>query len=91
MLPVAHHFPFDAVPVEEIEAAAWVVVIMPERFQPRGNDLGFDCIEIIDGYADMVHRLALVERGISSPNLRVGIERDIGVICPDVDRVASLH
>ena len=48
MLPIDHHFPFDAVPVDELHAAAKIVVIMPERFQPRGNDLGFDGIEIFE-------------------------------------------
>ena len=66
---VADDLELDPVPVEEIEAAAGLVIAVAEGGEAGGDDAALDLVEIVDLDADMVERRALrpAEASSASP------------------------
>ena len=89
-LRIADHFIFDAVGIEEIEAAAGFVIAMVDGGEADRLHAHFDRVEIVDLHADMVERFAF---GIARVRMRaVGadVERDIGGVTAEMYRAPAI-
>src|SRR3546814_6107379 len=76
---------FDAVGVEEIEAAAGGVVGVGEGGEADRLHPVFGRVEIVDLHPDMVERLALRVTPVGMLAVWAGVESQIGAIAADVD------
>ena len=74
---IADDLALDAVRVEEIEAAAGIVVAVREGREAGGQHPRLGRVEIVDLDADMVERVALGEVVVAGPPRGGGVERDV--------------
>jgi hypothetical protein len=84
---VADDLELDSVMVEEIEAAAGLIVAMAEGHEPGLDHFPLGRVEILDLHSDMVERLAFLE---PPPRWRIllGIKGKIMIVRPDMDDFA---